>query len=48
MKTDADIKTFGDVEEAKKIIERLRALEVIGAMGVGMPSGLGSTASTSR
>ena len=48
VKTDADIKTFGDVEEAKKIIERLRALKAAGAMGSGMPSGLGSSASTSR
>ena len=48
VKTDADIKTFGDVEEAKKIIERLRALKAVGVMGSGMPSGLGSSASTSR
>ena len=26
MKSDADIKTFGDVEEAKKTIARMRAL----------------------
>ena len=48
VKTDTDIKTFGDVEEAKKIIERLRALKAMGVMGSGMPSGLGSSASTSR
>ena len=47
-RTDADIKTFRDVEEAKKNIERLRALKSAGAMGSGIPSGLGSSASTSR